>query len=295
MRNIILMTTMLVLMVSCVSKNRENELIQKVTSLEKVILEKSKIVEKLNAENQKLTALNEKLKYSASDRIYNIRKFINDDELDKASNGIKELVQLFPNSKEAKLSSKEATIIEKKKKEKKAEAARVKALGFKVFTNHTSAKLEKVNFTFTKFSFGREFGFGHCSDVGEYSYETADKDNIYLLGDVKISSKEKYVTFPSFYLYKLEEGVLKHISYVNNEYASWSSYGAKIGNYSDDSHDFSKVNSVNYKIAVEIGKEESKEVLFLLAKINGDRQSTLTVNDVMENYIVVRIFNKSKI
>ena len=44
------------------------------------------------------------------------------------------------------------------------------------------------------------------------------------------------------------------------EYASWTSYGAKIGNYSDDSHDFSKVNSVNYKFAGEIEQIKTKKL-----------------------------------
>ena len=53
------------------------------------------------------------------------------------------------------------------------------------------------------------------------------------------------------------------------EYASWTSYGAKIGNYSDDSHDFSKVNSVNYKFAGEIEQTQSKKPLFALFAKDG--------------------------
>lgn len=80
------------------------------------------------------------------------------------------------------------------------------------------------------------------------------------------------------------------------EYASWTSYGAKVGNYSDDSHDFSKVNSVNYKFAGEIVQSMAKKPLFVIFAKNGHSlKNEMTVDEVRNDCIVIKILNRNAI
>lgn len=72
-----------------------------------------------------------------------------------------------------------------------------------------------------------------------------------------------------------------------------------IGNYSDDSHDFSKVNSIRYKLAAEISIEDSKRPLVVITKKDGNGgikyNDSLSVNDVHNDYYVIKILNRNKL
>ena len=152
------------------------------------------------------------------------------------------------------------------------------------------------NYSFSGFTFGRTFTFDNCYDVDEYSYRTADKDNTYLLFSLRMSTKKKYASPPSIYIYEVTGDKLRRITHCMEEYASWTSYGAKIGNYSDDSHDFSKVNSVNYKFAGEIEQTQSKKPLFVLfAKDGHNLKDELSVEDVHNDCIVIKVLNRNAI
>ena len=62
-----------------------------------------------------------------------------------------------------------------------------------------------------------------------------------------------------------------------------------------DTHDFSKVNSVRYKIAVEISANASKQPLVILTAKDGTAvEDELTVEDVHQNYYVIKILNRNK-
>ncbi|MDR2773433.1 MAG: hypothetical protein LBC19_01600 [Tannerella sp.] len=236
------------------------------------------------------------LRFSPSDRLYQINTLISEDRFDEARKQIIELKELFPLSNEAIKSDDLNNVITKKEEQNRAENARIKALGYKVFHDNTTANIGDVSFVMSGFTFGKKYTFDYCSDVGEYSYMTADKDNVYLLASLSLSTKEKYASVPNFNLYIIEDGNLKKISYVTDEYASWSSYGAKIGNYDDDSHDFSKVNTVKYKIAAEISIEQSKQPLLLLVKKEGNEVGeSLSIEDIKNDYIVVKILNRGKL
>ena len=73
-------------------------------------------------------------------------------------------------------------------------------------------------------------------------------------------------------------------------------YGAYIGNYSETSHDFSKVNTVRWKIAAEVSNEDSKLPLVILTgKDGGYTDSTLSLDEVHNKCQVIKILNRNKI
>lgn len=236
------------------------------------------------------------LSYPSEQRFNHIIELIKEEKYDEARNNIAELKNIFPHSIESKKCDEQSAIIDKKIAEKKAKEERIKALGFKVFNDNTTVNVNNTICKYSGFNYGRTYTFDYCGDVGEYSYRTADKDNTYILVSLNMSTEEKYASTPSMKVYKIEDGKLKEIGYFSEEYATWTSYGAKIGNYSDDSHDFSKVNSINYKMASEISVEDSKKPLVILISKNQESLGdNLTIDDVNDKYIVVKILNRNKL
>lgn len=253
--------------------------------------------EQLNTRISLLTDSLILLRYPASDRLIKIKKLISEDKLDDATAEISALKFLFPQSKEIDECKKQEAIITNIIVKKKAEEDRIKALGYKAFHDKPTANIGTKKFTITGFNFGRTFTFGYCSDVGEYSYRTADKDNTYVLASMSLSSNDKgYVSTPSLYIYEIDGGELKRIRWFSSEYSAWESYGAKIGNYSDDTHDFSKVNTVRYNLAAEISKDYMNKPLVILTSIDDKTlEDTLTIEDVKNKCVVIKILNRNKL
>lgn len=236
------------------------------------------------------------LQYPAEQRLTKIEQLIADESFADAKKEIAALQAYFPNSQEASQCKSLTESINSKIAAIEAEKERIKAQGFKVFKDNLSCSDNDENYNFSGFTFGRTFTFDNCNDVNEYSYRTADKDNTYLLFSLRMSTKKKYASPPSIYIYEVSGDKLKRLTHCMEEYASWTSYGAKIGNYSDDSHDFSKVNSVNYKFAGEINQSEAKKPLFVIFSKNGHRlKDEMSVEEVHNDCFVVKVLNRSAI
>lgn len=236
------------------------------------------------------------LQFPADQRLAKIKQLIAEESFASAKKEISALESYFPNSQEAAQCPALIESIDSKLAAIEAEKARIKAQGFKVFKDNLSCSDNQENYSFSGFTFGRTFTFDNCYDVDEYSYRTADKDNTYLLFSLRMSTKKKYASPPSIYIYEVSGDRLKRITHCMEEYASWTSYGAKIGNYSDDSHDFSKVNSVNYKFAGEIEQTKTKKpLLVLFAKDGHNLKDEMSVEDVHNDCIVIKVLNRNAI
>lgn len=280
----------LMTMVSCGGGGRStNELQGKVDSLTNLVL----------FQQTSISAMRDSiavLQFPADQRLAKIKHLIAEESFADAQKEIKALQSYFPNSQEATQCPALIKSINYKLAAIEAEKARIKAQGFKVFKDNLSCTDNEENYSFSGFTFGRTFTFDNCYDVDEYSYRTADKDNTYLLFSLRMSTKKKYASPPSIYIYEVTGDKLKRITHCMEEYASWTSYGAKIGNYSDDSHDFSKVNSVNYKFAGEIEQTQSKKpLLVLFAKDGHNLKDELSVEDVHNDCIVIKVLNRNAI
>lgn len=242
------------------------------------------------------------LSYPAEQRYANILKLIDESYLDSALHEIKSLREIFPNSKEALIINEQVEAIEKRKSILKAEEERRMAAGFKAFPDKSNITIVDDNKAFkclfSGFSLGRTFTFDYCEDVGEYHYRTSDKDKIYILTSMTMSTKEKYAFPPRISVCVINNGKLNKIANFVHEYATWTSYGAMIGNYSDDSHDFSKVNSIRYKMAAEISLKDSQKALVVITPKKGADitfRDSLSVNEVHERFHVIKILNRNKI
>lgn len=236
------------------------------------------------------------LQFPADQRLAKIKQLIYAESFANAKKEITELQSYFPNSQEAAQCPVLIESINSRLAAIEAEKERLKAQGFKVFKDHLNCADNDETYNFSGFTFGRTFTFDNCNDVNEYSYRTADKDNTYLLFSLKMSTKKKYASPPRIYIYEVIGDKLQQVTSCMEEYASWTSYGAKIGNYSDDSHDFSKVNSVNYRFAGEIEQSKAKKPLFVLFAKNGHNlKDNLSVENVQNDCIVIKILNRNAI
>lgn len=235
------------------------------------------------------------LSFPADQRLVEIDSLVASDNFDAARKKISNLKKVFPKSQEAKTCEAILASIEAKEAAIKAEEERIKALGFKAFSDNLVVKLDDITCSYSGFTFGRQFTYSYCPDVGEYRYLNADKNNIYILANLSLSTKSNYASPPDMAVYSIHGDVLEQIATFFEEYATYTSYGHAIGNYHDDSHDFSKVNSVKYKVAAEIPNTITKDPLVVLISEDGNLMNTIRLESVKGNYIVVKILNRNKI
>lgn len=285
--------TCLIILCSCTNQETVNATKQLTKKCDSLIIVNQQLNDRIASLSDSLILLS----YSASDRLVQIKRLVIENKIDSATDEILTLKRLFPMAKEISECGKQEFIIANIVAKQKAEEERIKALGYKAFTDHPTSIVGTSKFSISGFNFGRTYTFDYCSDVDEYSYRTADKDNTYILASLSLTSKDKgYVSTPSINVYEIVNGNLKRLAWFSCEYSTWESYGAKIGNYSDDSHDFSKVNTVRYNLAAEISKDYMNKPLVVLTNIDGESiGDSLTIDDVKQKCIVIKILNRNKL
>ena len=291
---------MVVMFNACVSRSDHNYILSKCDSLQIALKQEKEMHLELNKTIECLNDSISKLSYPADQRLYHIQNLIKSDSLDLATTEIENLRKIFPHSKESQLIYVQEEIIEKRKTAIRKEQERIKALGFKALKEKSSILVKEsagdVKYTFSNFHFGRQFTFNYINDIEEYYYRTADKGNTYILADMAIYTQADYAFTPSIYACVIVDGKLSQIGYFTSEYESYDTYGAYLGNYADTKHDFSKVNTVKYKIATQISQREASLpiVILMIKDDNLHSVNGLTVSEVSEKCEVIKILNRSK-
>ena len=280
------------LLFSCTQTNN-TDATAKIAEIERKYQDTIKVLkQELNEANAKIAILS----YPADQRLAHIAELFNSGDYVGVRKEASELKRVFPNAKENEGSNEYLKKIEEIEAAKKAEEERIKALGYKAFKDNLTVKLDNVTYAFSGFTYGRTFTFEYVYDVEEYSYEVADKNCTYILASLAISTKENYASTPNVYACEIVDGNLKEIDDFRVEYASYNTYGASIGNYSETSHDFSKVSSVKYKMAAQIPQSyTSKPIVIIVRKSSGYLSGEITIDEVRENYEVVKILNRNKL
>lgn len=302
MNKSLLLSIVALLSIGCVPKSQHDELLNKCDSLCCVIESERAVIRSLE---DRIASLKDSVimySYPADQRYQYIVELVKLEKFDEACVEIDNLKKVFPKSAEANKVAEQITKIEKRRAELKAEEERRKALGFKVFKDK-SVVIEKrgdgaqVKYTFSNFFYEREYYFNHIEDIGEYYYRTADKGHTYLQADLSIYTRSNYASPPSVYACKIVDGKLRKISRFACNYESYETYGAYLGNYSETSHDFSKVNTVNYKLGAEVSNEETRQPILVVTGKNGNSVDVdgMTVEDVYEKCEVIRILNRGQL
>ena len=288
----IVLATTTGLLSSCTQANK-TDVTAKIAEVEKKYQDTIKILRhQLSEANEKI----EILSYPADQRLAHIGELFNSGDYDGVKKETTELKRIFPNAKENDGCNEYLKKIEAIEAAKKAEEERIKALGYKAFKDNPTVKFGNVTYSFSGFTYGRTFTFEYVLDVDEYSYEVADKNCTYILASLSISTKENYASPPRVYACEIVDGKLKEIDDFRIEYATYNTYGASIGNYSETSHDFSKVSSVKYKMAAQIPQSyTSKPIVIIARKTSGYLSGEISVDEVREDYEVVKILNRNRL
>lgn len=259
----------------------------------------SKYQDTIKILRQQLGEANDKieiLSYPADQRLAHIGELFNSGDYDGVRKETAELKRIFPNAKENDNCKEYLKKIEVIEAAKKAEEERIKALGYKAFKDNPTVMIDDVTYSFSGFTYGRTFTFEYVLDVSEYSYEVADKDCTYILASLTISTKKNYASNPKVYACEIVDGKLKEIDDFRIEYATYNTYGASIGNYSETSHDFSKVSSVKYKMAAQIPQSQTNNpIVIIVRKTSGYLSGEISIDEVRDNYEVVKILNRNRL
>lgn len=287
---IALLSSIVLLTVTCT----DNKTQVKLAEMENCVKIYQDTISALKENLKKLEGQVEMYKYPADQRLLNIKKMVIAEAFDKAIIEISKLKDAFPYSVEAQQCEDIVGLINKRKAEKEAEMQRIKAMGFKILKESSIVKTKYGTATFGTFSFGSTFTFESVLDINEYHYRTADKDNTYILVPMSFTSKEKSVIIPTLAAYLIKDGKLVQLTGFTKEFATYRTYGAYLGNYSEDSHDFSKVSTVRYKLAAEISKSDAnKPIVIMISDEIEDKN--LTPEFVASHCKVVKVLNKNKL
>ena len=280
------------LLLSCTQANK-TDVTAKIAEVESKYQDTIKILRhQLSEANEKIGILS----YPADQRLAHIGELFNSGDYDGVKKETAELKRVFPNAKENDGCNEYLKKIEAIEAAKKAEEDRIKALGYKAFKDNPTVKFGNVTYSFSGFTYGRTFTFEYVLDVNEYSYEVADKNCTYILASLSIATKENHASPPRVYACEIVDGKLKEIDDFRIEYATYDTYGASIGNYSETSHDFSKVSSVKYKMAAQIPQSyTSKPIVIIAKKTYGYLSGEISIDEVRENYEVIKILNRNRL
>lgn len=211
-----------------------------------------------------LLAKVEELSYPANQRLSTIQSLIKEGNYDSATAELNQMVSLFPNSTEAKMASSLRQQIEKGIEAKVAEEKRLKALGFKALKDVSSVTCNGVKAVLSNISIGNTFTFD--SYGYEYHYRQADKDKKYITAAMSITSDDSNPLLPQCAIYSIDGESLLFEAKLDTEFARWDDYGSYLGNYADYNNDFSKVNTVKFKIGAQVSNEVVKKPFVLVMK-----------------------------
>ena len=204
------------------------------------------------------------LSYPANQRLANINGLIKEKNYDSASTELKQLVSLFPNSPEAKMETSLNRLIEAGREAKIAEEKRIKALGFKALKDNLTVTLGNLKASFNSISIGNTFVFDNYGY--EYRYLQADKNCKYVTAAMNITSDDNNPNLPQCAIYRIDGEKLVYETSLVTRFARWDDYGSYLGNDADYNNDFSKVNTVKFKIGGQISTDLSKQPFVLVMK-----------------------------
>lgn len=213
----------------------------------------------------------EVLSYPADQRFSHITKLFNAKEYEKAKKEIEELKNVFPNATENSECTKILEKIAAIEVAKRAEEERIKALGFKALSVVQKTTIGENNIVFSNFKIGLEY----THDVyptysgSEWRVHTADKGNSYISYNMDITSTSKNPDIPTIAFYTVNGDRLVHEKTFMVNFARWSDYGCYLGNELDLKNDFSKVNTVKFRVGAQLENSYfNKPYVVVLKKSN---------------------------
>lgn len=269
--------------------------------------------DKLQAELTECKKTVEILQNTPQVRLTNGQQYLTNNDFDNAKRELNVLVEKFGGTDEAKKARSLIEEIEKQEKAKRETEERKKALGFKALKETNLVKIESLALNFSSVTSNNIWTFEN-DKYGYYRYLTAEREKVYILAKVSITSEIKETKIPLISVYELLGGNLKLVGVMKRQFVNVAN-----NNYSNV--DFKYVSTVDLSHALEIPSEKLKNnAIFVVVKRNNcslfergyyldtelertitkdnnqcDIKSILTVDDFDNEYVLIKILNKEKI
>ena len=208
------------------------------------------------------------LSFPADKRLLHITELFNAQEYDKAKKEIAELKNLFPYASENAECSKMLEQISTLEAAKKAEEERIKALGFKALSTEQNVTIGENKIAFSNLKIGPKY----THDVyptysgSEWREHTADKGSSFISYNMDITSTSKDPNIPTIAFYSVDGARLVHQITFWVNFARWSDYGCYLGNEPDLKNDFSKVNTVKFRVGAQLEDSYFKKPYVVVLK-----------------------------
>lgn len=298
--------------VSCLSScNLSSDTSDRIAEVEKMYQDSLSL---LRNELKDAKAQIEILSFPADQRLQKAKDLLEAGELDKAFKEIEALRKIFPNSSEATNSVSLLTRIDELKEAKRKEEERIKALGFKALSVSQNVTIGENKISFSNCKIGLKY----IHDVyptysgSEWREHTADKGSSYISFNMDITSSSKDPNIPTIAFYSVEGGKLMHETTFWVNFARWSDYGCYLGNEPDLKNDFSKVNTVKFRVGAQLEDSYFKKPYIVVLKKsntlsrhydrfenppvsysgNADYPGTLRIDDFKDGqYVALKIAN----
>ena len=210
----------------------------------------------------------EMLSFPADQRLQKAKDLLEAGELDKAFKEIEVLRQIFPNSPESAHSVSLLARIDELKEAKRKEEERIKALGFKALSVSQNVTIGENKISFSNCKVGLKY----THDVyptysgSEWREHTADKGSNYISFNMDITSSSKDPNIPTIAFYSVQGDKLIHEKTFWVNFARWSDYGCYLGNEPDLKNDFSKVNTVKFRVGAQLEDNYFKKPYVIVLK-----------------------------
>lgn len=301
-----LMAVMTPYMVSCTNEVNKEDSSSRIASIEKMYEDSILVLKTQLAEANEQIEL---LRYPADQRLQKAKELMDGGHLDKAMTEIAQLKKIFPNASEVTEADKLVGRINELKEAKRKEEERIKALGFKAIAEQTTVKIDYNTVTYSNFSIGKNFI--HDSYDDRYFYNDADRGTKYISILMTVKSDSHDPQLPQLALYMINGDKMSLEGTFRTEFNRWEDYATYLGNYHDSHNDFAKVNSVKFKLGLQVSDEKlNKPYAIVLMKENvlarhyerfdnppvsyvgsADYPSTLSLSDFGSKYVIVKRYN----
>lgn len=280
----------------------------------------------LEEENAQLKSQVEELQNTPANLLASGRDLLASGDTYKAKGLFNKLINKFPSSEEAVEASRIVADLEKKEKdaleeaekearEKAEKEAQKQALGFKVLKESSTVSYGDLTVKFTSVTSGKRWT--HDAYENRYFYHDAERDEMFVMARISITSKSKYPSLPPIGVYEYKDGSLHLLEVMEYKFARWKDYGTYLGNYADYGNDFCHTSTVSFSNAATIDKDTyNNSAIFVVMKKEGvferkyDKYSRpevsyeassyssmdyfLGVDDFDSKYQLVKILNKNK-
>ena len=256
-RKLLVLTLGILTLFSCSNGETQKQLSELKTELEQTKIE-------LNNCSAALT----EIKNTAENRFIRAKKFLSDNNLNGAKSEFQGIVKNFKGTNDAKTASKEITKIDNTIKQRKLEAERKKALGYKVLKPTTRVKFGDLSLRFEKIWKGKRWSF---DDYGsQYFLRDAQRGNKHILARVSVTSDNNNPSLPPILVYQMNNGELKLLGTLGYKFRRWKDYGSYLGNYADYGNNFAHSKTIPFNCGLELSEDNLKSgTIYVVLKKQG--------------------------